>query len=173
VSFSPRQLAAHWVPGFVLLAILFLADKQNNHLYLNRFGQSWDTGIALIALAAAGFATGNFLDALRDLCDDKILGRWQKYRIDWDFLLELETDKVQRIDDYYFMSYVLSANLVIALLICAALDLLFFPDHFPGWAWWILAVALVVFGQDAWRLRNCIVDDTARLLRKARTEKAT
>jgi hypothetical protein len=142
MSFSPRQLAAHWVPGFVLLAILFLVDKQNGHPCLNFFGQDWSTGVALIAVAAMAFVSGNFLDAIRDLCDE-ILDHIPSCEIQWEFILEASPDKVRRVDDFYFTSYVLSANLVLGLLIGGFVDL-FFPNHFPCWAWLVGIVAVVI-----------------------------
>jgi hypothetical protein len=169
MSFSPRQLAAHWVPGFVLLGILFLADKQNGYPCLNRFGQNWNTGIALIALAAAAFVTGNFLDAIRDLCDEA-LDHIPSCEIKWEFILEAPADKVQRVDDFYFTSYVLSANLVLGLLIGGLVDL-FFAIRFPYWTWLLGIIMVVIFGQDAWRLRKCIVKESRKLVDEACNEK--
>src|SRR6516162_1128655 len=116
MSFSPRQLAAHWVPGFALLGILFLADKQNGHPCLKHFGEDWHAGIALIVIAAAGFIGGNLLDGIRDLLDE-LLDHLPGCEIKWEFILEAPGDRVQRMDDFYFAPYVLSANIVLGLLI--------------------------------------------------------
>jgi hypothetical protein len=102
MSFSPRQIAAHRVPGFTLLAMIFLIDIQNGRSLTN-FVESlhWNTGVAVL-VAAAGFVAGNFLDALRDRIDAGLdrLG-WE---IKWEFLLVASDDKVRREDDFYFMS---------------------------------------------------------------------
>lgn len=166
MSFSPRQLAAHWVPGFVFVAILFTADKQNGEHLLKFFGCDFNTGIAVVVLAAAGFVAGNFLDALRDLCDDHVLGLKDKWKFDWNFLLDLKSDEVQRIDEYYFTWYVFSANLALGLVIGGITDLSF-HGRFPFWVWCVGALVILIFGQDAWRLRNCIIEETNRLLKQA------
>jgi hypothetical protein len=169
MSFSPRQLAAHWVPGFALLGILFLADKQNGHPCLNQFGEDWQAAIALVVIAAAGFIGGNLLDAIRDLLDE-VLDHLPGCEIKWEFILEAPADRVQRMDDFYFVPYVLSANMVLGLLIGGLADL-FFPLRFPLWAWLLGLLSALVFVQDAWRLRRWIVKGSQKLLDEAHTTK--
>src|ERR1022692_2295457 len=165
MSFSPRQIAAHWVPGFTLLAMIFLIDIQNGRNLTNFIeGLHWNTGVAVLIAGAAGFVAGNFLDALRDLGDEFF--DWVGWKIEWDFLLEASDDKVRREDDFYFMSYVLSANLVITVVITAVADW-WFPNHFSCPIWLVLLVAFVVFGQDALRLRHCIVKNSKKILEEA------
>jgi hypothetical protein len=77
---------------------------------------------------------------------------------------------VRREDDFYFMSYVLSANLVIAALITAIADW-WLPNHFPCPVWWLLFVAVLVFGTDAICLRSCIVKNSRELLEEAQRGK--
>jgi hypothetical protein len=173
MSFSPRQIAAHWVPGFALLMMIFLIDIQNG-CTLTNFLESlhWNMGVAVLIAAAAGFVAGNFLDALRDRIDaglDRI-----GWNIKWEFLLEADADKVQREDDYYFTPYVLSANLVIGSLITIIADW-WFPNHFSWPVWWLLLVAVVVFGADAICLRCCIVKNSRKLWKEAQSirEKST
>jgi hypothetical protein len=130
MSFSPRQIAAHWVPGFTLLAMIFLIDVENGRA-LTSFIESfhWNSAVAVIVAAAAGFVIGNFLDALRDRIDG-VLDRLG-WKIEWKFLIVAKDDKVQRMDDFYFTSYVLSANLVIGAVITAIADSCC-PIHFPS-----------------------------------------
>ena len=75
-------------------------------------------------------------------------------------------DKVRREDDFYFTSYVISANLVITVVITAVADW-WLPNHFQCSIWWVLLAAFVVFGQDALRLRHCIVKHSKKLLNEA------
>src|SRR5216684_181486 len=160
MTFSPRQIAAHWVPGFTLLGLIFLIDLQNGSR-LTQFVQSlhWNSGFAVLVAAAAGFVAGNFLDSLRDGIDT-LIGHWFPSReIAWEFLLEADADKVQREDDYYFTSYVLSANLVIAFVIITLVNWQV-AHHFPLWGWGLLVLGFLVFGQDAWRLRWCTVKNS-------------
>jgi hypothetical protein len=171
MSFSPRQIAAHWVPGFTLLVMIFLIDIQNGRTLTN-FLESLhlNTGIAVLVAAAAGFVVGNFLDAMRDRVDaglDRI--GWE---IKWEFLLEASDDKVRREDDFYFVSYVLSANLVIASLITAIADWCLVPNHFSRPIWLLLFIAVVVFGCDAIFLRCCIVKNSRKLLDEAQNARA-
>jgi hypothetical protein len=170
MPFSPRQIALHWVPGFTLLVMIFFLIDGRNGGALTRSVQGWNTGIVLLAAAAAGFVIGNFLDAIRDF-SELWLDRLPGCEINWDFLLEAAADKVEREDQYYFMSYVLSANLVLALLGAAIVDLSFFRYHFPWWVWVVFVVMLLVFGQDAWRLRCNIAENSRKLLEEARRNK--
>jgi hypothetical protein len=165
MPFSPRQIAAHWVPGFTLLAMIFLIDIQNGRTLTN-FIESlhWNTGVAVLIAAGAGFVAGNFLDALRDRIDaglDRI--GWD---IKWEFLLEASEDKIRREENYYFTPYVLSANLVIGSLITVIADW-WFPNHFSCPIWWLLLVAVIVFGADAICLRCCIVKISHKLWKEA------
>jgi hypothetical protein len=171
MSFSPRQIAAHWVPGFALLVMIFLIDIQNGRTLTNFLeGLHLNTGVAVLVAAAAGFVVGNFLDALRDRVD-AVLDRFG-WDIKWEFLLEADADKVQREEDYYFTSYVLSANLVIGSLITAIADW-WFPNRFSCPVWWLLLTAVVVFGVDAVCLRCCIAKNSHKLWEEAQSAKGS
>ena len=168
MSFSPRQIAAHWVPGFMLLGLIFLDYTQGDKV-LAQSVQSWNITILLLAGGAGGFVVGNFLDALRDLSEE-LWDRLPGCEIKWKFLLEGDTEKVQRVDDYYFTFYVMSANLVIAILITGVVDLSYL-HHFGCWTWWMLGIAAAVFLLDAARLRCGLVKISRKLLDEARTQK--
>lgn len=151
--------------------MIFLIDIQNGRALTDFIeGLHWNTGVAVLVAAAAGFVVGNFLDALRDRIDAGLdrLG-WE---ITWEFLLVASDDKVRREDDFYFMSYVLSANLVIAALITAIADW-WVPNRFPFGVWLLLILAVLVFGTDAICLRGCIVKNSRELLEEARHGKGS
>jgi hypothetical protein len=93
------------------------------------------------------------------------------WKIEWEFLLEAADDKVRREDDFYFTSYVLSANLVIGALITAAADWWLVSNHFSRPIWILLLIAMAVFAIDAVCLRSCIVKNSRTLLKEARDEK--
>ena len=170
MPFSPRQIVVHWVPGFTLLTMIFLIDQQNSGA-IARFveGLHLNASIAALIMASGGFVVGNFLDVLRDFGEeiwDHLLGR----KIEWDFLLEADPDKVQRLEDYHFTYYVLSTNLTIAFMITMIADR-WCPIHFPYWGWWLILAATIVFGIDAIRIRGDIVKQSRKLLKEARQKK--
>jgi hypothetical protein len=149
--------------------MIFLIDIQNGRALTNFIESlNWNSGIGVLVAGAAGFVAGNFLDALRDRIDAGLdrLG----WRIEWKFLTVAADDQVKRVDDFYFASYVLSANLVISAFITAVVDLCY-PVHFASSVWWLLLAAVVVFGADAICLRSCIVKDSKELFQEAAKNK--
>jgi len=71
MPFSPRQIVVHWVPGFPLLVMIFLIDRQNGGT-ITQFveGLHLNTSIAVLIIAGGGFVVGNFLDVWRDFGEE-------------------------------------------------------------------------------------------------------
>jgi hypothetical protein len=140
----------------------------------NPIGPNWNTGVALLVIGAAGFIAGNFLDAIRDLCIEAALGRVErdgiKCGIKWEFILDAPADKVERVYEFFFAPYVLSANLVFALLFGGLADL-FFPVRFAWWAWLLGLFAIAIFGRDAWRFRGYVVEESRKLVGEAKKKR--
>jgi hypothetical protein len=170
MPFSPRQIVVHWVPGFTLLAMIFLIDRQNGGAIARSVeGLHLNASIAVLVMAGGGFVVGNFLDVLRDI-GEEIWDHLPGCKIEWNFLLEADASKVQRLEDYHFTYYVLSANLTSAFIITMITDW-WYPNHFPCWGWGLISVATITFGIDAKRIRGDIVEQSHKLLKEARQKK--
>ena len=158
-SLKPHQLVAHWVPGFVALVIVFIADlKGFNHL--NQLGKAIGTSSTVLAVAVISFATGQFFDAIRNLIEELISRFFPKYAINWEFIWTFKSDQLERMDDYYFTYCVFDFNLAWALVVSALVTLYspVFPKHLPSWMFAAILVAIVVFALDGCCLRSDIVE---------------
>jgi hypothetical protein len=170
MPFSPRQIVVHWVPGFTLLAMIFLIDRQNGGVIAQFVeGLHLNASIAVLIMAGGGFVVGNFLDVWRDF-GEGFLDRLPRCDIEWRFLLEADANKLQRLEDYYFTYYVLSANLTSTFMITMITDW-WYPNHFPCWGWGLIVVATITFGIDAIRMRRCIVEQSHKLWEEARQKR--
>jgi hypothetical protein len=82
-SLKPHQLVAHWVPGVVVIAILFLADLKNQSHLFKHITDALGAPVTVLALAVMAFAIGIglFLDDIRNLAEE-FAGRFcPKYTI--------------------------------------------------------------------------------------------
>lgn len=73
LSLSPHQLVAHWVPGVVAIGILFVPDLSTatfDASYLGQFIHTIGAPAAILTVAVAGFAAGQFLDCFRNLFEE-------------------------------------------------------------------------------------------------------
>jgi len=112
---KPHQLVGHWVPGFVVLTILLLADAHAHHATAlwSKITGSLGSNFAVILAIIIPFVIGEFLDCLRDLGEhlaDKIS------EIKWEKLKSLSAEKQAVFEDYYFVYYVFNMNLSIGLI---------------------------------------------------------
>jgi hypothetical protein len=162
-SLKPFQLVAHWVPGWTLLVIIFLAAKQNHLGLIGRIEQDWGTSLVLLAIVTAAFVAGELLDALRDI-GEWLLDCLPKWKIGWDFIMEMPEEKLRRVEDYFYTYYIFSSNLTLALVVGIIVEL-FLPLRFPCWAQWGLVIAMLVTLANAITLRLEIVRITAHFLK--------
>jgi len=164
-SLKPHQLVAHWVPGFVVLTMWLLADlhyanlhSSGSHPYIAFWTKSnmfFGHGSAVVLSAIVSFVVGQFLDSLRNWAED-FLDRKPESKIKWKMLKMLTKDELAIFEDYYFVYYVFSANLLIGLLIgfFVTIFLGVFPsDHYCLSAMPV-AIGIIVFFRDARSLRE-------------------
>jgi len=120
-SLKPHQLVAQWVPGSVLLVIIFLFARQDGMRHVMQLEQIGGTAIVLLGAVTGGFVAGLLLDAIRDILEWGLcmVSAW---KIDWGYIMRAETEKLQRFEDYYFTYYVFSFNLFIALVIAEIIE---------------------------------------------------
>ena len=158
-SLKPHQLVAHWVPGVVVIAILFLADLKNEFHLFKHVTDALGAPVTVLALAVMAFAIGLFLDDIRNLAEE-FTGRFcPKYTIKWDFIWKFSKENLQRLEDYYFTYYVFDFNMACALFISLlAVEFLpIFPQHLPCWILVIIGIATFVFALDCHFLRKEII----------------
>jgi hypothetical protein len=99
---KPYPLISHWVPGFVVVLIISLLvykwgpENQAAVKKLADLGQFFSA----LAFVVIPFVVGQFLDAVRDLLEN----RWdRKSKINWDFFIEGDKDELQSFQEYYFI----------------------------------------------------------------------
>jgi hypothetical protein len=188
-SLKPHQLLAHWMPGFVVLAVFFLDDLYNGSGRFDRLikavthtpsgagpaqPDTLDKAIVMVAFIAVAFALGQFLDAARNLMEWGV-DRLRKHKIQWDQIMEMERDRLEVWDDYYFSYYVFDANLALGLAVllifqwCSLL-------HVARFCSIGFAVMMIVLAFDAVGLRceiKGILDATPRHPKNRRRQSAS
>jgi hypothetical protein len=157
-TLKPHQLVAHWIPGFVALAVVLLADLKSSHSHFQQIVEAIGKPSAGLAFAVAAFAVGQFLDAFRNIIEELIGKISPKHAINWDFIWEFNNEKLERMDDFYFTYYVFDFNLALALVIGFATEFLpIFCWHLPRCMIWCVFLAIIVFVVDGLCLRRDIV----------------
>jgi hypothetical protein len=151
---KPHQLVGHWVPGFVLLAILLLADAHAHHsaALWSKITSSLGSNFAVILAIVVPFVIGEFLDCLRDLLES-LADKFSK--INWDKLQSLSAEKQVIFEDYYFVYYVFNMNLSIGLIAGYLLTLFLgiFPSHYGCQFTLAVLIGVLVFFINACTLR--------------------
>jgi hypothetical protein len=163
-SLKPHQLLAHWMPGFIVLAVFFLDDLYNGFGRFDRLikavthtpsastgPDALDKVIVALAFFAVAFGLGQFLDATRNLLEWGVDGL-KKHKIRWEAIMEMERDRLDIWDDYYFSYYVFDANLALGLAVLLILQV-FAVLHVARFCWIGFVVMLVVLTLDAFGLR--------------------
>ena len=163
-SLKPHQLLAHWMPGFIVLAVFFLDDLYNGFGRFDRLikavthtqsgftaPDALDKAIVALAFFAIAFGLGQFLDASRNLIEWGVDGL-KKHKIRWEGIMEMERDRLEIWDDYYFSYYVFDANLALGLAVLLILQV-FAVLHVARFCWIGFVVMLVVLALDAFGLR--------------------
>jgi hypothetical protein len=172
-AFRGHQLIAHWIPGFVLVCLLYVCDRHYRFGYFTTIVASLTTqppkpedmagffekSFIVLAFVAVVFVIGQFIDALRDILETVVACLF-KAEIKWKKIAKMNSDERQAWDDYFFSYYVFSANMAIGAIpvvagcsLCSVLR----GKH------WIVAfisfsVMTVVFAWDALILRPDVRD---------------
>jgi hypothetical protein len=151
---KPHQLVGHWVPGFVVLTMLLLADVHAHHATAlwPKITRGLGSNFAIILAVIIPFVIGQFLDCSRDLGEylaDKLS------EIKWDKLKSLSAEKQLIFEDYYFVYYVFNMNLSIGLIVAYLLILMLhiFPTDYGCSFTLTVLIGLIVFFINACSLR--------------------
>jgi len=172
-AFRGHQLIAHWIPGFVLVCLLYVCDRHYGFGYYTTIVASLTTqspktedmagflakSFMVLVFVAVVFVIGQFIDALRDIFETVIERRF-KAEIKWKNIAKMNPDERQAWDDYFFSYYVFSVNMVIGAFFVVAACLL--CSVLPGKHWTVafisFGVMTVVFILDALILRQDVRD---------------
>ena len=165
-SLKPHQLLAHWMPGFIVLAVVFLDDLYNGSGRFDRLVKAiaytpngsnpsmpdlLDKAVIMLAFVAVAFALGQFFDAARNLLE-WVADMPEKFKIKWEKIMEMERERLEIWDDYYFSYYVFDANLAFGLAMLLTLQY-FSILHLVSFCWIALIVVMGVLALDAFGLR--------------------
>lgn len=117
-SLKPHPLVAHWVPGFTFLTLIWLSRHDWNFDALVLTGPQ--AALITLILSVAAFVIGQVFDAFRDTLIETFLNKgdgkekeWEKM---WEKIINADTTKADRFEEYYFTWYVLDWNLALSLI---------------------------------------------------------
>src|SRR5258708_3728610 len=150
LALSSHVLMAHWVPGFVVVMALRAAFLNVSSPVLKSLTglNTSQEAIATLAVVVIAFFIGEVLDASRDLLENV----WDLFQpVTWDFFATAQKDEVDKLRTSHFTYYVFDCNASLALFIILALAC-WIPS--PTWTVLVLALFLVIFAANAWRLRT-------------------
>lgn len=138
-SLKPHHIIAHWVPGFLvvfasaILCFLFLGLP---------LGKICATG-PLILFIISGVVAGQIIDAFRMVWIES--ARWWERctaPVDWDFFFRTRDQRLQNLDDFYYVFYEFDVNCLIGIIIvgCVSTILAAFLIVEEGWVHFVTLV---------------------------------
>jgi len=112
-SMKPHHLVAHWVPGSVVVfsmaaVICLLFDYSLAHLL--------ETGPILL-LTLATFMVGQLIDTIRVTWVEELKFLNNRGRINWDFFFECKDQRLENLENYFYVYYVFDLNILIAFVL--------------------------------------------------------
>ena len=158
ISLKPHQLVAHWMPGFILLALVPVLkpdwyDTVKPILPADHISR----GFIWVVLP---FVAGQLIDCTRNFVFEAWADRWQRRRkqkdVNWKFFFSGDKDRIENLYRWFFEFYVFDMNLAfpaICFVICRLLQ-----QH---WVQALVGAALTyILYHDAWSLRREIAEHT-------------
>jgi len=118
LKLKPRVFLMGFLPGFLFICGIVLTYKQFDvhQILVTSEKITIIIGIAIIVLS---FIIGQVFDSCRDwLVEDNIADRWKKVNrkdINWDFFFTASDKKIDKLDNNYYLFYVLNLDLSICL----------------------------------------------------------
>ena len=111
-----RGFLTGFLPGFLFLTGVVVVWGEDYHVgYLLAFCTALSLPLA-IGILVVSFIIGLVVDSIRD----NFIEKWLKSRcrkdIDWDFFYDAPKDKIDILDDNYYIWYVVRLDLVISLV---------------------------------------------------------
>jgi hypothetical protein len=116
-SLKPNPLIAVWLPGFATLtAVLFFGNREAIPTLLQQSPSPAIVGALSFLAIVFGFVVGELLDTARDLLEF-LIDIPKRFRINWDFFVAGERDKIENLEEWYYTWYELDANLALGILL--------------------------------------------------------
>jgi hypothetical protein len=171
LSLKPRVFLTGFLPGFLFIVVFVLLYKDFNFLSLKNFAKEITafSGLAIIILS---FIIGQFFDAFRDFFIEGSFHLVSKYfpkikDINWDFFYKESDKNIDRLDNNYYLFYLVNVDLAICLISILIMIIINWPKQFPSnfiitkcyLVLWLFA-AIIVLLLDAFLLRREIVKHT-------------
>jgi hypothetical protein len=161
-----RGFLVGFLPGFLFLTgVVFVWKDYNIHcLFAIGSKLSVPLGIGIIIIS---FIIGQVFDSIRD----RFFEPCHKKNINWDFFYEAPKEQIEKLDDNYYIWYVLNTNLVISLiglLIFVAFHALFGKVKITPWAVVIVSILSMI---PLWMDANSLHEDVAKHTQKKKEQK--
>lgn len=165
---KPRVFLIGFLPGFLFIIAFVIIYKKFDLVSIKELLKSSSllTGIAIVIFS---FILGQVFDSIRDNFIEDMLFKfiYKKNDIQWDFFFEASEEEIDKVDNNYYLFYVININLSISLFIIALMVLLGWPYEIPNGFFIskcllliIIAVSIIILMWDAIVLRKDIANHT-------------
>ena len=155
MNFSPKPhpLIAHWIPGSVVVILAYF--WHHDCWSFSCFGELSRTALGVFLVAS--IATGELLDAARDITENIIEHCFPEKKLAWTFFLDTPEKKLENFENYFYTYYVLCWNFALGLFPVLCLEI-----ARRGRKHWLieiaLAIACAIFFVDALLLREQLLE---------------
>lgn len=180
-SLKPRVFLIGFLPGFLFILAFLILSNDYDLDAVKEFAESISlfSGIAIVILS---FIIGQIFDSFRDFFIEGLIFEWlfkwfskrkpySKYLkngdINWDFFYVASEKQIDKLDNNYYLFYVVNINLAICLVVILVLILFNWHKKIPhdfiiNKLWLIISISISVFllAFDALVLRNDIAKIT-------------
>jgi hypothetical protein len=152
-TLRPQPQLAEVLPGALTLAFLLALINDHDPCLLNYLSAP-STGPGLLAILAGGFLFaswifGTLLETIRNGVVENVVDcfckRYGKRPLNWDFFFLGDSEKVTRLDEYYFAYYQATANYAIGSLLYISVSIFWFPIGIIGRIGFYFALAAFIF----------------------------
>jgi hypothetical protein len=167
-SLKPRLFLTGFLPGFLFLIGVLVIYKQYKppQIWLFCRNMSLPSGIGIVILS---FIVGQVFDSVRDWGIERIHSRCFKADIYWQYFSKASTEDIEKLDDNFYIWYVLNYNLAISMFAVIALVVLDSIKWLPvkelftvPWIVGLLGVSIFFLIADAYTLRKDVSEITSR-----------
>jgi hypothetical protein len=167
---KPRLFLIGFLPGFLFIVGFIILYKKFDFLSIKLLAQNITlfTGTAIVIIS---FMIGQVFDSFRDwfveLIFEVIVRKNKGQNINWDFFYKSSSQEINKLDDNYFIYYVVNLNISISLF--ALMIFIFFnwPNKIPS-SFFIsksfivisVVICIIILVGDSWILRKHIAKAT-------------
>ncbi len=129
ITLKPRVFLIGFLPGFLFIFGFIFIYKNYEFDAFNNFVKNITlfSGIAIIILS---FIIGQVIDSFRDSAIENFLDIFCS-KIRWKFFYEKSETDIDKLDNNFYLFYVLNLNLSICLLLLLVMIITGWPEKFP------------------------------------------